>query len=419
MNLIKWFRTPQSPDISEENFVNVQIDAVGVGLGNAAAQMLSVFLTRLGASSLEVGLLTTMPGVTGLFFAILIGRFLQRQKNIVRWFSSSRLLVIGSYGLTGLVPFIFKDTQAAVIAILCIWAVATLPQTVLAISFSVVMNAVAGPAGRYELMTRRWSLLGLTSSLVALAIGQVLVSIKFPLNFQTVFLTTSIGSIISYTFSSRIRIADIQVDAPLPGPNLKEKIHSYYKQITANRPFVSFVFKRFVYLTGANLGLPLFPLYFVRQINASDGWIAAINTAQTAILIIGYFFWTRQSRRRGSRFVLLLTTFGLASYPILTAFTQTPALIVVYAGIAGIFQAGINLVFFDELLKTIPPEYSATFVSVAQSLEYCAAIAAPLLASLLAETIGLPGALLVSGSLRLLGASLFLLDRPGQQPVTQ
>ena len=414
MNLIKWFRTPQSPDITEENFVNVQIDAVGVGLGNSASQILSVFLTRLGATSLQVGLLTTMPGITGLFFAILIGRFLQKQKNIVQWFSSSRLLVIGSYGLTGLVPFIFKDPQVAIIAILCIWAFATLPQTVLAISFSVVMNAVAGPAGRYELMTRRWSILGLTTSLVALAIGQVLVSLKFPINFQTVFLTTSIGSIISYTFSSRIKIADIQAAEPLPGPNFREKVHSYFQQISSNRPFISFVAKRFVYLTGVNLGLPLFPLYFVRQIHASDSWIAAINTAQTAILIIGYFFWTRQSRRRGSRFVLLLTTFGLSSYPILTAFTQNPALIVIYAGIAGVFQAGINLVFFDELLKTIPPQYSATFVSVAQSLEYCAAIAAPLLASLFAETIGLSGALLVSGSLRLLGAFLFLVDHSPQ-----
>ena len=76
-------------------------------------------------------------------FLILVGRFLQARRNIVPWYSLSRLLVISCYTLTGLLTFLLT-AEYAVIATLIIWALATLPQTALAVAFSVVMNAVAG-----------------------------------------------------------------------------------------------------------------------------------------------------------------------------------------------------------------------------------------------------------------------------------
>jgi MFS family permease len=79
-----------------------------------------------------------------------------------------------------------------------------------------------------------------------------------------------------------------------------------------------------------------------------------------------------------------------------------------FAGIAGLFQAGLDLVFFDELMKTVPAEYSATFVSLSQSMQYLSMIMAPLLGTWLADYIGLGGALWLSAGLRLLGFLLFL-----------
>jgi predicted MFS family arabinose efflux permease len=122
---------------------------------------------------------------------------------------------------------------------------------------------------------------------------------------------------------------------------------------------------------------------------------------------VGYLLWVRESKTHGGRFVLLCNTFGLALYPALTAFTHHVGWIALYAGLAGIFQAGLNLVFFDELMQTVPPKYSATFVSLAQSLQYLATVAAPLLGTLLADQIGIGNALLVSASLRLIGFGLF------------
>jgi len=399
--------TDQTYTVQKRNFRNVQIDAIGVALSSAAAPFLPVFLTRLGASNLQIGLLTSMPGVTGLVLAILIGRFLQTRRNIVPWFSTSRLMVLSSYALTGLVA-IFMPKPLMVNSILGIWALATIPQTALAVCFSVVMNAVAGSEGRYALLSRRWTILGLTNTIVTFFVTQLLDRVAFPLNYQIMFIALSLGGLISYYFSSQISLPD-QTPPPLTaGKSVRETIHNYRDLLRSNPAFVSFVSKRFVYLSAIALGAPIFPLFFVRQVQASDAQIGSINMTYTAVMMLGYSFWTWLSRKKGGRLVMLATTFGLMLYPLASALTPEVGLIIFYAGTAGFFQAGIDLVFFDELMKTVPPEYSATFVSLAQSLQYLSAVLSPLIGTYLADHIGLGGALLVSAGLRLLGFLLFL-----------
>ncbi len=59
---------PQETDLTQKrNFRNVQIDAIGVSIATIAAPFLPVFLTRLGASNFQVGLLSSMPGCTWSF----------------------------------------------------------------------------------------------------------------------------------------------------------------------------------------------------------------------------------------------------------------------------------------------------------------------------------------------------------------
>ena len=426
MQLPRWSWAP--PGILQDqrkNFINVQIDAIGVGLASAASPFLPVFLARLGATNTQVGLLTSMPGITGLVLAILVGIFLQNRRNIVPWFSASRLLVLSSYASTGLAAF-FVPEEHLVVTVLAIWAIATLPQTALSVCFSVVMNAVAGSSHRYELMSRRWTILGLTTAIMVTIAGQILDNIDFPINYQIVFLALSVGGLISYYFSSQISLPD--TPTPMLGPvktptgkrfsfsasaeRLRALVGKYLALIWSEKPFLRISVKRFVFFTGAVLATPLFPLYYVREVNANDAWIGFISTTQTFVTMIGYMVWARQSRKRSSRFVLLIATFGMSLYPVLVASTQRVELMVVFAGLAGIFQSGIDLVFFDELMRTVPEQYSATFVSLAQSTQYASTIAAPLIGTWLAGQIGLGWALVASAVVRLVGACLFAFWNP-------
>jgi len=395
-------------EIRKRNRRYVQIDAVGVAMGNASSPYLPVFLTRMGASNVQVGLLSSMPGLTGLILALVVGRFLQTRRNIVPWFSIARLLVISAYALTGLVPFLVPR-QYVVMTVLIIWAAATFPQIMVNVAFSVVMNSVAGPDGRFDLMSRRWSILGFTTAVTVALAGQVLDRIAEPLNYQVVFLALSLGGLISYNFSSRIKLLDNQQALPVSHGTIRARLHSYLGLIRHEPAFISFTLKRFVYLSGITLAIPLFPLYFVRELDAPDSWIGLVSTAQTAVLLVGYPLWAAVSRRLGSRFVLLASTLVVALYPGLVGLTHNKSLIIGLAALAGIFQAGMDLVFFDALMKTIPPQYSATFVSLAQSIQYLSAILAPLLGTYLAAQTSISTVLLISAGLRLAGFFLFAM----------
>lgn len=393
--------------VQKRNALYVQADAVAIGLANASSPYLPIFLTRLGASSTQIGLLTTMPGITGLLFAIPVGRFLQSRRNMIPWFSGSRVFYIAGYTLTGLVSLLLPP-EYSVLAILAVWALATIPQTVLSVSFSVVMNLVAGPHGRYELMSRRWSIIGITTAITVALAGQFLDRVVFPLNYQLVFILLSVGGLLSYFITIRIKLREhVAVQQEASG-DWRQQTRDYLALVRSQPAFISFVLKRFVFLFGFTLALPLIPLYYVREVHASDAWIGIFSTSQTAVVLIGYIFWARQTRLRGSRFVLLITTFGVALYPFLVAQTRQVQLIAIISGVLGMFSAGVDLVFFDELMKTVPVEYSATFVSLAQSLGHLSSIIAPLLGTFLADQFGLPVALTVATVIRLAGFGLFL-----------
>lgn len=395
----------------KRNFRNVQIDGIAIGIASAASPYLPVFLARLGATNLQVGLLTSMPAITGLFLAIVIGRFLQMQKQVVPWFSAARLAVISCYAATGIIPF-FVAQEYVVPIVLLIWALATLPQIVVNVAFSVVMNAVAGPQYRYDLMSRRWSTLGLAMAITVAIAGQILDRIQFPLNYQLVFIGLSLAGLVSFYFSSHIELPDAEPSPRVTGESWRARLRNFLTLIQSQSAFTSFMAKRFVFFSGATLGVPLFPLYYVREVNASNSWIGIINTAQTGVMLLGYVWWTRQSKVRGNRFVLFWTTLGLSGYPILTALTHQVEWIAFYALLAGIFQAGLDLVFFDELMRTFPAEYSATFVALAQSLQYVSTVASPLVGTFLADQIGIGGALIVSGIIRFLGFAMFAFSKP-------
>ncbi|HET6595734.1 MAG TPA: MFS transporter [Anaerolineales bacterium] len=395
-------------EIQKRNFRYVQIDAVGVSISNVAAPFLPVFLTRLGASNFQIGLLSSMPGMTGLILAILVGRFLQTRTNVVPWYSLSRLTVILCYALTGILTLTVSE-KSVIIATLAIWAFATIPQTALAVAFSVVMNAVAGPEGRYALLSRRWAIFGLTGVVGTFIVTRVIDLASFPLNYAMMFMVLSLGGFISFYFSRKISLPN-QIPPPLPDVRSPlQSLRNYVMLLREHPVFLSFATKRYVYLSALVLSQPIMPLFLVREVHATDSQIGTINMIFTLVMLVGYFLWPRVSIRQGGRFVLLATTLGMTFYPALSAATPQVHLIMLYAGISGVFQSGLDLVFFDELMKTVPSEYSATFVALAQSMQYLSMIIAPLLGTWLANYIGLGGALWLSAGLRLFGFLLFLL----------
>jgi len=278
------------------------------------------------------------------------------------------------------------------------------------ITFTVVMNAVAGPDGRFRLMSSRWGIVCTASAAAMVAVGWFLDRVSFPINYQVIFIIMALFGFAGSYISHQIILEPQVIQESEEKGGFKKRFEDFSSQVLKSQPFLSFTTKRFVFALGTMMTYPLFPLYYVRQVHASDLWIGIINTAQMAVIVLGYFFWMRLSKKRKDPYyILLVTAFATALYPAMVALTGRVEIIVIIVGVIAFFQAGADLSFFDEQLRNTPNENPVTFIAVSQSVQYLASMIGPLLGSFLADQWGLSIAMIIGGSMKMVSFVLFLV----------
>jgi MFS family permease len=172
-------------------------------------------------------------------------------------------------------------------------------------------------------------------------------------------------------------------------------------------PFLRFILTAFVYRIGLNLPVALFSIYWVREAHASNTTIGIQNTAANLALVVSYLLWGQTAARRGHRIVLLLASAGTSLYPLATAFVQQEIWLVPVALIWGTFASGIDVSFFEALLRSSPPERLQTFIGINSSLANLVIFVAPIGGTLLADLIGIHLALITAATIGLIGTALF------------
>ena len=382
-------------------------DSVAMGVVNTASTYLPVLVARLGGSAFSIGLLTAIPAVAGFTLAIPIGQYLKR-KHVVAWYSRARLIANLSYALIAL-TVVVAPRDVVVPLIVAVWAFAAIPSTMGAILFPIVMDGAAGPHGRLELMSRRWSYMGLTTAIAVSIMGQFLDRITFPLNYAIVFLSFTIAGFASYYFSRQFRVPHVE---PPPRAEVRgsfaDRIRTGIALIREHPAFLHYSVRQLVYVSGARLVMPLIPLYYVTVVAAPDAWIGIIAMGQSLALLAGYQFWRRQSRLRGTRIILLVVLLASSLYPAALSLTDQLVVVAAFATLAAFFTAGVDLILFDELMRTVPRQYGVTFVSIDTTLVNLATIVTPLAGAALAGFLGIEFALRFGAFVSLCGVVLFV-----------
>ena len=158
-------------------------------------------------------------------------------------------------------------------------------------------------------------------------------------------------------------------------------------------------------------------MYLVRQLNASDAWIGLLYAAQTAVLVVGYFFRSCKSFLIGCRFMLLITSLYVALYPGLVLLTTNLTMIFIFSITIRIFQAGIDLVFFQRIDEHYTGALHPHLHVSRLKYSILSAVLVRILSTYLLVRIGLTDALLISTGVRLVGFVLFARqDHPIAKP---
>lgn len=382
----------------------------GVMTGVSGA-FLSVFAVRLGASTRLMGLLTALPALVTSLFSIPASRVVETQHRRVSVILTAAAFQRGGYLLVALMPFATFLRQADTLILLA--ALVTLPTVFFNVAFTTLLADVIPADKRARVVSTRNLLLTLISTATSLVGGWVLELLRFPYNYQILFAAAAVASLLSLPHLRRLQIADAEPTTPPPvRSKYLDRWRDAIRQLGQQGAFWRFATGTFAFHWGFYLPIPLYSLYRVRELGASDAWIGLLTVAYNLTSLLPYVLWGRQADRRGNRWVLLVSTAGISFYPTFTGLLTSIEPMLLASMWGGLFAPGFNISLFNALLENTPATHRPIYVGIHTTLVNVAAFLAPLLGSALAETWGVRAILIVSGGVRLLGTATLMLLLP-------
>lgn len=412
LKLPQWLYAPQNGD--DRNMTRGMLDGVGVGMVEGVRIFIPVLLTRLGADPVSIGLLSSMPAIAGLLLAIPVGMIISRSNNVIPWYAWSRLLLFLSYPIMALMPLFF-DAPTAILLMLGIAAVATLPQTTLSLVFNVVMGSIIDSSRRYQLMSLRWSILGVCGGIAVYLAGQYLGSNAPLQSYAIVICVASLFTIFAFEPARRYEVPLERRDTHAPPQSITKALAQIVYYVRNYRAFRLFIICQAVFQSGLTMSLPLFPLHWIRVLNADDNSIGIVSMIQSVTLLIGYTAGSYIATRFKGRVVILwVCSIALGTYPLITALVGSMAPLIFFAAIWGVATAGIELVLLDMLLESCPPGQVTAVMPAYQLAMFTVSLLAPLIGTIIAQSTNTTIALIVSAALHFVGAALFIFLKIGR-----
>jgi MFS family permease len=374
-----------------------------------------VYATRLGATNLQIGLLSSMAAAVSLALAIPAGRWLETQNINKAVFRASVWYRLG-YLLWVPLPWLFSE-PVQVWALIVITLLMAVPLAPLSVGFNALFAAAVPPQWRAHVASVRNVAFAVAYILSALGSGYLLEHLPFPDGYQIVFGIGFLGAALSSMHLYFIKPVQ-PTNPPLPPrpqpASIKKALSPRQQLLTVIRfdiwktSFRTTLLVFFGFHLAQYLAVPLFPLFQVRQLHLTDDQIG-IGTALFYLTVL--LASTRLSamvRDLGHHIVTGISVAGLAVYPLLLAFSRTPTDFYWTSILGGLNFAMVIGSYANYLLEEIPIEDRPAYLAWYNVILNASILLGSLTGSLIAGAIGLGAALILVALLRFLSGLAIL-----------
>ncbi|MGI6209956.1 MAG: MFS transporter [Anaerolineae bacterium] len=398
-------------DTQERNLALLYLEIAAASVMTAAANFNGALALRLGASNSLIGLMTSLPALITMVGMIPASAMVERQTR--RWPLLLRSLLINRLLFFGvvLIPWLVPGPYQAV-AFVTLLTLRFIPLLPFSAGFDAALADLVPPRLRAQVFSWRNILATAAVVLALLAIRPWLEFAPFPLNYQVVYLVGGAAGLVSSMFLARIQVPDSAPHVPAEGKRRLD-LHTIRQTLAGNREYLRFLVNTLVGNAGAYLASPLYIIYYVRNLDASDGWIAGATLASNVAAMVGYFVWRRLLPRMGEDRALRITWPITGLYPILIGLSGSLNAVILVILWYGVISPGLNLSHYNTLLEVCPQARRPTYISVYSAVNNAFAFVLPMLAVALADAIGLVPVMALSSLLWIAGGVLFSVNRVG------
>jgi len=390
--------------VMRNNFRRLYADVLWFGvLAGSTMAFVSIFAARLGASGLQIGLLTAGPALINLFFSLPTGRWLAGRPLIGVTFWSALLQRLGYVALISLPCLLGSGGQ--ILALILITLLMSLPGTTLAIGFNSLFADVVPDEWRAEVVGKRNALLAVSQTFSTLLSGELLDRIVFPLNYQIVFGLGAIGAAMSTFYLARL-----QYNQAVPQRDRQASTwRSLVRFDLLRGRFGLFLTSYLLFYTFQYMCLPLFPLVYVNTLKLSDGMISLGNSLFYATMFLVSLRLNALAARFGHHRLLAFGAATFASYPFFLGLARGPGLYWVAAASGGIAWGLVSASMLNRLMDQTPKEDRAAGMAFHNVVLSLGILIGSLSGPLIGEAMGPQPAVLLGAGLRFLAGLLMVV----------
>lgn len=399
------------------NFYHLVADIAWFGLALAAtSRFLSIYAIRLGASPFELGLIASLPGLVLIVSTMLSVWWRTRYPDSVRAVFLPGLGFRLVFLLPAFAPFF--PTELQVLWLIVAATLPAIPQGVAGAIFIVLTReAITDQERMNALVSRRNLAMNAGIAIGAMAFGYLLESTAFPLNYQLVFITAFVFSLVSQWHVDRVKVVN-------PAPVLLTRKPEVQAHPPARPVWREPAVVSMSWLTmGSHLAffaiVAVVPLYLVERLNATESFIAMFGILELIGGSIVASVGERIIRQIGTRNLIAVGMFGTVLATVIIAFASVRELTLLAALITGGSWAAAGIGVYGYFMEITPNQYIQRAGMIYQQVIALALFVGPMIGSMLAQGgMDLTHVLLVGGAMRLIAAvfavDLVALRRGGQ-----
>ena len=411
---------PSSPEL-RANLHHLYWDVLWIGIfGGSLITFISVYLTRIGATSLQIGLITAGPALINLIFSIPIGHWLEG-RDLFRMVSTTSFLAREGYLLIAFLPLFLTDSLRIWVTILVILLMA-LPSTIFIISFNAIFAEVVPPAWRAHVVGRRGAVMALSLSATLFTCGQLLDWLPHPYNYILVFGAGAVSAMLSCYHLSKIRpegksesqnkkfLGEFLRPQPSEIRSSPDQSQRSPKALLRKDLILSsfglFIFSYLAFYAFQYLPIPIFPIYFVRELGLSDGQIGLANALFNLTMMLGSLRLSLASSRWGHRKLMVGGALIFGQYPLLVGLARGPGLVYLTSLVAGFNYSFLSGGQTNRLMERVPMDDRPARMALHNLALNFGILVGSLGGPFLGDSLGLRGALFLAAGLRLLSGIL-------------
>lgn len=419
------------PPELRSNFRNLYFDIAWFGvLSGSAIAFLAVYATRLGATPLQLGLLTAGPAIVNLVFTLPTGRWLESRPigPAVVWTAGLHRFF---YLFLVFLPWIMMP-EPQLWTIILITLVMSVPGTALAIGFNALFADAVPTEWRGHVVGVRNAMLSVAFIATSLICGQILERVPFPGGYQIVFAIGFLGAAMSTVHLALInpsndarttprhwtRLGDLATPGRIriTGEVLRQSVglrlltrsggQNMARIEILRTPFGRVVGVLFAFHIAQYLAIPLFPLVWVNKLHFSDEVIAASQAFFYVSVFFGSMYFAHISQRLGNQITVAVGIGLLALYPLITSVMREPWTLMVVSLLGGMGWSLVGGGIGNYLLERAPEDDRPAHLAWYNLALNAGILIGSLGGPLLADVAGLTAALLIAAAARLASALL-------------